>query len=333
MANDMRSTTATSRRTFLRLAGLASGGALLGPSALASAEASELQAAAPSPLTPSNQLTVRRAALGALPIQRTPLGTNIFMLSGPGGNVVVQHGADGKLVVDSFVSLAWVRLKATLDGLEGGPLTWLVDTHWHFDHVDNNARFRSSGANVVAHANTKQRLSESHDLLGMHFDAAPVGALPTVIFTDTWTLRLNGEDLLLGYFGPAHTDTDIYVRYPAANVMHMGDVYFNGRYPFIDAGTGGNINGMIAAVTKAIEMVDATTKIVPGHGPVGDKASLTKYRDMLAGVRERVQTLKTGGRSLAEVQQAKPSAEFDAEWGAGGMAPEAFVALVYNTLQ
>jgi cyclase len=323
----------SSRREFLRLAGVGAGGALAAGLVPTRADAWTPWRAATQPAaSPTDALAARRAQMGALPIEQTPLGSNIFLLSGPGGNVVVLHGPDGKVVVDSFVQPAWPKLKATLDGVDRSPITLLIDTHWHFDHADNNASFKAAGAKILAHANTKNRLSETHDLLGMHFAPAPPEALPTQTFTTTLTQRVNGEELALGHFDPAHTDTDIYVRYPKANVLHLGDVFFNGRYPFIDASTGGNINGMITGATKALGMADAQTKIVPGHGPLGDKAALTKYRDLLTTVRDRVQKLKTAGRSLAEVQQAKPSAEFDGEWGKGMIDADTFVALVYNTL-
>jgi len=130
----------------------------------------------------------------------------------------------------------------------------------------------------------------------------------------------------------AHTDTDIFVHYTRANVLHMGDVFFNGMYPFIDASTGGNINGMIAGADRALAMTNARTKIVPGHGPLSDHAGLLKYRRVIATIRDRVREMKRGKRTLAQVVTAKPTAQFDAQWGKGMIPPDDFVALVYNTL-
>ena len=254
------------------------------------------------------------------------------MLSGPGGNVVVLHGPDGKIVVDSFVQPAWPKLKAAIDALDGPSVKTLIDTHWHLDHTDNNANFRAAGAEVLAHANTKKRMGEPHELLGMHFNPSPAAALPTATFTQKHALRANGEEIALTYVPPAHTDTDIFVHYAKGNVLHMGDTFFNGMYPFIDAGTGGKINGMIGAAERGLALTNATTKIVPGHGPVADRAVLEAYRAMLTTVRDRVRTQKGAGRTLAEVQAAKPSAEFDAVWGKGMMPPDNFVAFVYGTL-
>ena len=270
-----------------------------------------------------------RAQMGSAPIETTKLADGLVMLSGPGGNVVVLFGREGKIVVDSFVQPAWSRLKATLDGLDGSPLKTLIDTHWHFDHSDNNANFRSAGAGILAHQNTKKRLSEPHDLLGMHFEPSPAEALPTDTFADRRTVSLNGEQIILAYVPPAHTDTDILVHFGNGNVLHMGDLFFNGMYPFIDASTRGTINGMISASDRALQMANDKTKIVPGHGPLGDRVTLQKYRTVLATIRDRVRAQKAKGATLEQVQAAKPTAEFDAQWGKGMMGPNDFVALVY----
>jgi len=323
----------SSRLRFLYRAGLCAGGAIVfryAPAGLAAApaHADMLQAATAQ----GDPVTAMRTQLGAAPIQTTKLGDRLVMLSGPGGNVVVLHGPDGKIVVDSFVQPAWPKLKSTLDGLDGGPVKTLIDTHWHFDHADNNANFRAAGASVLAHTNTRKRLTESHDLLGMHFEPAPAAALPTEVFTDKRSLTVNGEIVAVSRVPPAHTDTDVFVHYTKANVLHMGDVFFNGMYPFIDAGTGGSINGMIAGADRALAMTNGRTRIVPGHGPLSDHAGLLRYRKVIGTIRDRVRTQKRGGKTLAQVQAAKPSAEFDAAWGKGMMAPNDFVALVYNTL-
>jgi glyoxylase-like metal-dependent hydrolase (beta-lactamase superfamily II) len=166
----------------------------------------------------------------------------------------------------------------------------------------------------------------------LHLDAAPAAAWPQQTFTDNMNLYLDNEAIHLAYIPPAHTDTDIYVHYPRNNVLHMGDIFFNGMYPFIDAGTKGNIGGMIAGASQGIELADADTIVIPGHGPVADKAALTKYRDMLATVRDRVQSQKTAGKSLQDVKASKPTAEFDAVYGKGMIPPDGFVAEVYATL-
>jgi cyclase len=321
-------TVSTSRRMFLRSTGVLTGGVLvsryLPDPLLDTVAASGVQA---PPQDPAVEKV--RAQMGSAPIETTKLADGLVMLSGPGGNVVVLFGREGKVVVDSFVQPAWSRLKSTLDGLDGSPLKTLIDTHWHFDHSDNNANFRSAGAGILAHENTKKRLSEPHDVLGMHFEPSPAEALPTDTFADRRTVTLNSEQIILAHVPPAHTDTDILVHFSNGNVLHMGDLFFNGRYPFIDASTRGNINGMISAADRALQMANDKTKIVPGHGPLGDRVVLQRYRTVLATIRDRVRTQKAKGATIEQVQAAKPTAEFDAQWGKGMMGPNDFVALVY----
>jgi cyclase len=315
------------RREWLRDAGLLSGSALF--VAAWPEWAAALGQAKPQPV---DQLTAMRNGMGATPITSQVLTERLTMLAGPGGNVVVLHGPDGKVVVDTFVQPAWTNLKAALDKMGPARITSLIDTHWHFDHADNNAAFRKAGATIIAHENTKKRLSESHDLLGAKFPPAPAEALPTQTFKDTHKLDANGEQVVLGYIPPAHTDTDIYIKYQKANVLHLGDVYFNGMYPFIDVSTGGSINGMIAGATMAMKLADGSTKIVPGHGPLGDLKSLTAYRDVLVTVRDRVAKLKKSGQTVQQVIAAAPTKDLDATWGKGFMQPADFLGIVYNSL-
>jgi glyoxylase-like metal-dependent hydrolase (beta-lactamase superfamily II) len=318
------------RRQLIGATTALGGGALLTrlfPASFGAAYARVQQAAASV-----DPLAAARVQTAAAPIEALTLTDTLTMLSGPGGNVVVLNGPDGRIVVDTFVQGVWPALQQVLDAMSNAPITLAINTHWHFDHADNNESFRNAGAGILAHENTRRRLSEPHDLLGMHFDPAPVAARPTDTFTEARTMEANGERLDLGYIPPAHTDTDIYIHYTRANVLHMGDVFFNGMYPFIDASTGGSISGTIAGAERMLKMANATTKIVPGHGPLGDRAALTRYRDVLVDVRERVQTLKGAGRSLQDVVAAKPTADVDAVWGRGFMQPDDFVAIVYNTL-
>ena len=309
-----------SRRAFLRTAGVLSGALALRayPSGLLEA----FQA---------NALETRRAQAAATPIVTNTLTDRLVLLSGPGGNVLAFHGPDGTILVDGFVRPAWPKLKAALAGISPAPIKSLIDTHWHYDHADNNGSARAAGAGVIAHENTAKRLSETHEILGMRFTPSPSGELPTKVFTAGLTLNVNGEQIDLTHVPPAHTDTDVVVFFPAANVLHMGDVFFNGAYPFIDAATGGTVDGVIDAVNAALKRVTSTTRIVPGHGALARRGSLEAYGHMLTAVRDRVRTAKRAGKSLAEVQAAKPTADFDEMWGKGFMGPADFLALVYHT--
>ena len=322
------------RRTLIRRALTLGSGAFVAcslpwPAASRDATASPLsllQAAATDPLEPL------RANMAGVPIEALELSDTLTMLSGPGGNVLVLNGGDGKVLVDGFVRPAWNGLTSRLDALGPAPVTLLIDTHWHFDHADNNANARAAGADVLAHANTTRRLSAPQDLLGMKVPASAPEALPTRTFTDRERLDINGETLELEYVPPAHTDTDITVRCQRANVLHLGDLFFNGVYPVIDLGSRGSVGGMIAAAERALGQIDSATKIVPGHGPLADKAALAAFRDMLATVRDRVTTLKDAGRTAEEAVAARPTAEFDAAWGNGFMKADPFVTMVYNSL-
>ena len=245
--------------------------------------------------------------------------------------------------MDTFVAPAWPRLKEALDGLGSAPVKYVIDTHWHFDHTDNNARLHAAGAAVLAHENTKKRMSEPHDLpvlyrgadgalASLHFDPSPAEALPQQSFATSYRLQANGEALALQHVAPAHTDSDIYVHFQKANVISMGDLFFNGIYPYIDPGTGVTINGMIAAADRILSLADNSTKIVAGHGPLGNKADLTNSRDMLIASRDRVQKLKSAGKSAEEAVAEKPFADLDPVWGNGIINSEQWVQIVYLTL-
>src|SRR5467141_2967836 len=291
----------------------------------------------------SDALAAMRDWFNAFPLETERLGEDVTMLSGPGGSVVVLNGPDGKFVVDTFVAPAWPRLKEALDGLGNAPVKYVIDTHWHFDHTDNNAPLHAAGATVLAHENTKKRMSKPHDqpvlyrgpdsaLHDLHFDPSPAGALPQQTFAASYKLQANGETLAIQHFAHAHTDTDIYVHFQKASVIQMGDTFFNGMYPYIDPGTGGKITGMIAAADKILSLADKYTKIVAGHGPLGNKADLTKSRDMLMTSRDRVQKLKSAGKSAQEAVAEKPFADLDSVWGQGIINSDQWIQIVYLTL-
>jgi cyclase len=271
------------------------------------------------------------------------LADNITMFDGPGGAVTVLNGPDGKFVVDTFVAPAWPRLEEALDALGSAPVKYVIDTHWHFDHTDNNAHLHVAGATVLAHENTKKRMSEPHDLpvlyrgadgalAGLHFDPSPAEALPQQTFANSYQLQGNGEILELQHVAPAHTDSDIYVHFQKANVISMGDLFFNGMYPYIDPGTGGTITGMIAVADRILSLADNSTKIVAGHGPLGNKADLAQSREMLITSRDRIQKLKSEGKSSMEAVAENPFADLDSVWGQGIINSDQFVQIVYLTL-
>src|SRR5438874_10366642 len=280
-----------------------------------------------------DRLAAFRAQFGAVPIQTQSLGENLTMLSGPGGNVVVLRDPGGLIVVDTFVAPAWPKLEDLLKSF-GSRVKFVINTHWHFDHTDNNAPLRAGGATVVAHENTKLRMTQRHHLAVLELDLppSPAGALPQRVFKDGYKLEANGERLAVTHVPPAHPDTDVAVRFEKANVLHTGDVFFNGFYPYIDGSTGGRIDGMIEAADRLLSLADADTKIVPGHGPLGTKSDYAKYREMLSTAADRVRKLKASGKSVEDAIAAKPLADLDADWGKGRLNGDGFVKVVYSTL-
>jgi glyoxylase-like metal-dependent hydrolase (beta-lactamase superfamily II) len=333
----------TSRREMLRDAVTLAGSTLVAhlfPMTLPRLFAAGYAQQAPSA---ADLLASMRARFNAAPVQTQRLADNVTLLFGPGGSVVVLNGPDGKFVVDTFVAPAWPKLKEALDSLGNAPLKYVIDTHWHFDHTDNNAPLHAAGATVLAHENTKKRMSEPHDLpvlfrgadgalAGLHFDPSPAEALPRQTFADSYQLEANGETLALQHFAPAHTDTDLYVHFQRANAIHMGDVFFNGMYPYIDPGTGGTITGNIAAADRILALASHDTKIVPGHGPLGNKEDLLKFRDMLVTARDRVQKLRSAGKSALQAVAEKPLADLDRIWGKGIINTDQFIQVVYLAL-
>jgi len=265
-------------------------------------------------------------------IEVNRLRRDIAVLEGSGGNIAVLTGKDGKLLIDAGFTVSRPRISSALDSLSGDPITQLINTHWHVDHTDGNAWIHAEGSAITAHQNTKKHLSTSTrvDDWSYTFPPAPADALPTTIFRDTHRIRHNDTALTLKYYGPAHTDSDISVVFEEADVIHVGDTWWNGFYPFIDYSTGGGIDGMIRATKRNLSVVTDKTIIIPGHGPVGNKAGLSEYYDMLVAIRSNVSRLKKQGKSLAETIAEKPTATYDAKWGQFLMTPAIFTKLVYG---
>jgi len=284
-----------------------------------------LLAAAPSAVAQVNYDTVQ--------IRTVKAGDGVYMLTGVGGNIGVSAGVDGVLLVDGQYAPLSDKIKASVAAL-GGPIRLLVNTHWHWDHIGGNETFARSGVVVVAHENVRHRMSVEQFVTAFnrHVPPSPAGALPLVTFTDSVNFYLNGDSIHVVHVPPAHTDGDALIWFRRANVVHMGDLFFNGRYPFVDLSSGGSVEGMVAAVDRVLALADGNTKIIPGHGPLADRATLQTYRDMLATVRDRIKGAVAAGLTLEQVQAAKPTAEFDAVWGKGTITPKLFVEIIYTDL-
>src|SRR5207302_3005917 len=235
-------------------------------------------------------------------------GEGVYMLMGSGGNIGVSAGPDGVILVDDQFAPLSDKIKAAVARL-GGPIRFLLNTHWHGDHTGGNENFAKTGVVIVAHENVRHRLSVEQFIaaFNQHVPASPAGAWPIVTFTDAVNFYLNGDSINAFHVPPAHTDGDVIIRFRRANVIHMGDTFFNGRYPLIDLSSGGSVEGMIGAADRILGLVDANTKIIPGHGPLGDRTALQAYRTMLVTVRDRIKRAVTAGHTLEQVQDAKPT--------------------------
>ena len=274
--------------------------------------------------------TMIHAAAKAKIVQR-PLRRNITVLEGSGGNIAVLAGRDGKLLVDAGFSVSRPAVSGALSSISPDPIRHLINTHWHVDHTDGNAWLHQAGAAITAHQNTRKRLSVATRVEGWSytFPPAPAGAVPSKVFTTDSEMRWNDTRILMKYYGPAHTDSDISVHFADADVLHAGDTLWNGVYPFIDYSTGGSIGGSIRAAEANVTAITGTTIVIPGHGPVASRSDVVEFRDMLVAIREKVATLKKQGRSSDETVAAKPTAPFDAKWGQFLITPAMFTALVY----
>ena len=289
---------------------------------------------AQSPAIPDRVLQ-GRAASADKQIQAIKLYDNVYLLlQGVGGNMVLQTGSDGNVLIDSNFSTAVPKIREAISSVSKDAPDALINTHWHYDHTDGNELLHAAGFTIFAHQNTRKRMSAAQPIPFFHIvmPASPTAALPTITFDQSMHAWHNGDSLDLVHFNPAHTDTDIYIHFHNANVLHVGDIWFNNRYPFIDEATGGNINGMIEGSAKALSVADKDTKIIPGHGPLGSKSDLEKYHDMLSASRDKVAALKASGASEQEAIAKKPLAATDAQWGMGFVNGDAFTGIIYRSL-
>ena len=267
-------------------------------------------------------------------IKTTDLGDGVYMLEGQGGNITVATAKDGNIMVDGEFAPLHDKIKAAIAVISNRPVKWLVNTHFHGDHTGGNAPFAKDGATVVAHVNVKNRLAAgtTNGLTGAKTPPAAPEALPTKTYTETFKIMMKGRVADLKHIAGAHTDGDTYVWFKTANVLATGDTFTNGRYPNIDFANGGNIKGMIAAADIYLKLCNDRSRIVPGHGPIADKAALLDYRTMLVTARDRMAQLVKDGKSEDDVVAAKPFADLDVKWAPSELASKNFIRVVYHSL-
>ena len=269
-------------------------------------------------------------------MKTTDLGGKTFELEGAGGNITVAVGDDAILMVDTEFAPLHDKIKEAVAKISPLPIKYVVNTHYHGDHTGGDGLFAKDGAEVIAQDNVKKRMTEgaTNALTGAKTPPA-LDKLPTKTYTDTIKVDLKGRKVQIAHAKNAHTDGDTYVFFPDANVLATGDIVsiFEGRYPNVDVGVTGNIKGIIAAVDTYLKLANDQTKIVPGHGPVINKARLQEYRTFVVSARDAVQKQVAGGKSEDEAVAAKPLAALDAQVKSTPEASDNFVRLIYKSLK
>jgi len=264
-------------------------------------------------------------------VKVTPLRDKLNLLSGAGGNIIIQEGPDGLLMIDSGLSDSTADILAQTDKIGKGNVTTLFNTHWHTDHTGSNVILGQKGAKILAQENVKTRLAKGQYMAFFKRQVDPMDpeGLPAETFKDKGKLKFGTETAHYEHLPPAHTDGDSIIHFHNANVFHGGDLLFNGMYPFIDYGSAGSLAGMAANAERILKMVDDTTIIIPGHGPVAKKSDVKEYADMLAASLDIITTQIKAGKTLEQMQAEKPLKAYDAKWGNGMLKPDVWLALNY----
>jgi len=268
-------------------------------------------------------------------LQTVKLTDSLSVIMGAGGNIgVLKAATGGAIQIDSGLTPRSADIAKAVVDAAGSPTSMLINTHWHFDHTGGNEALGKAQATIIAHEATRKRLSSDQfiEFMKMKSPAAPAIALPVATFTDRFTLYSGDEQVELVHVAPAHTDSDIYLHFKKANVIHAGDLMFNGFYPFIDYSTKGWIGGMVAGADAILKAANADTKIIPGHGPVASRADLVAFRNMLHEVHTRLEKQLAAGKKVPQIVAAKPLKDLDAKWAGGFMKGDAFVACAAESI-
>jgi len=271
----------------------------------------------------------------AVEIRTTHVAGPVHMIQGSGGNLAVSAGGDDVFLVDDQFAPLTPRITAAIRAIHDAPVRFVLNTHWHPDHTGGNENLGEAGAVIVAHGNVRERLASEQVqiLLGdRSVPPSPDAALPVITFTRDVTFHLNGESVHVFHLPRAHTDGDSAVHFRGSDVLHVGDVLFNGAYPFIDLDSGGSVEGYLAAQERLLEVAGPETKIVPGHGPLGSRDDLRAAHAMLEEVRDRVRGAQTTGQSLEEFLAEDRLADLDERWGGGFLDARRFATILWMDL-
>ena len=267
-------------------------------------------------------------------IKTTEVSDGIYMLTGQGGNIGLSAGPDGVFLIDDQFAPLSEKIKSAIAALSDQPVRFLLNTHWHPDHTGGNEIMGKAGTVIVAHNNVRKRLAVDNfiEMFGMEAPATDITGLPVITFDRSLTFHLNGDEIIISHVSHAHTDGDSIVWFRKANVIHTGDIYFAGMYPFIDTGSGGSIAGTINALEQVLAMSDDRTVIIPGHGPVSNNSSLLAYTDMLKTISSSIGKMMSGQSTLEQIQAAEPTRDFDGKYGDGFIKNTAFVEMLYKDM-
>jgi cyclase len=263
-------------------------------------------------------------------VKATPVAGKIYMLEGAGGNIGVSVGSDGILIVDDQFAPLADKIRSALKGLGNGKLAFILNTHWHGDHTGGNEVFGRE-ATIIAQENVRKRLSTDQEVFGDKVPASPAQALPVITFGQSLSVHYNGEEIKVIHFPHGHTDGDSIIFFTGSNVVHMGDDFFAGRFPFVDLGSGGSVQGLIQNVETVLGQVPDDVKIIPGHGPLSTKTDLKTFLGMLKETTEVVQHGIAAGKDLKAIQ-AEGLPDKWKEWGSGFIKTDMWLQTIFDSL-